>query len=87
MTGPRGYAAGIAGLAAYLDKSTKATRTLLTRVKIPSIRLPGLKRETILFKLSDVDEALLRYRVDAPVQSNIDINGLVDEVLGARRAG
>lgn len=86
MTGTRGYAAGIAGLAGYLGKSPKSTRALLLRVKIPSIRLPGVTRETILFKLSDVDEALARYRVDVPVQSDVDVESIVASVLGPRRA-
>lgn len=86
MTGPRGYAAGIAGLAAYIGKSPKATRSLLLRVQIPSIRLPGTIRETVLFKLSDVDEALARYRVDAPDAPAIDIEAVVASVLGPRRA-
>lgn len=86
MTGPRGYAAGIAGLAEYIGKCPKATRSLLLRVKIPQIRLPGTVRETILFKLSDVDEALARYRVDAPVQSDVDVESIVASVLGPRRS-
>lgn len=86
MTSPQGYAAGIGGLAAYIGKSPKATRALLARVKLPAIRLPGTIRETVLFKLSDVDEALARYRVYTPVRADIDIDRLVDEVLGAKAA-
>ena len=74
-----GYAAGLAGLAEYLGKSPKSTRTLLRRVSIPEIRLPGLKREVVLFKLSDVDEALARFRVGGLPQVTVpgDLDALV----------
>ena len=78
-----GYAAGISGLADYLGKSPKSTRTLLRRVSIPEIRLPGLKRETILYKLSDVDEALARFRVGGlpQVVDAGDLDALVAAVV------
>lgn len=82
-----GYCRGYSGLANYLGVSAKSARSLDRRVKLPRILLPGVQRDVLLFKLSEIDEALSRFRADAPVpKPTIDINMLVEEIVG-RRAG
>jgi hypothetical protein len=60
----------------------KSARKLLRRVSIPKVEIPGIIRPTTLFRLSDIDEALARYRVETPAQdAGVDIGQLVDEIV------
>ena len=83
MTSPA-YAKGITGLAAYLDMDPKSARKLLQRVHIPRIVLPGTMRDTVLFRLADIDVALNKYRQDSPAPALVGVNigALVEEIVG-----
>ena len=59
MTSPA-YAHGFDGLGQYLGMSAKAARSLDARVFFPRCVLPGVIRQTVLFRLSEIDE-----RIDA----------------------
>ena len=56
------YAHGFDGLGQYLGMSTKAARALDARVGFPRCVLPGVVRETVLFRLSEIDETIDRIR-------------------------
>jgi hypothetical protein len=61
MTSPA-YAHGFDGLGQHLGMSTKAARSLDARVGFPRCVLPGVVRDVVLFRLSEVDEAIDRSR-------------------------
>jgi hypothetical protein len=78
-----GYLHGYDGLGGHLDLSAKSARALDRRVHFPRYEIPGIKRETVLFKISEVDETLLRYRAAGPVEkSSVDVGKIVADVLG-----
>ena len=93
MTSPA-YARGFTGLAEHLGVTAKTARAIDKQVKFPKVEIPGIIRPTTLFKISDIDEALAKFRIevvaDAPLEEEgtLDLDKRVSEIAAeVRRTG
>jgi hypothetical protein len=73
------YLHGYDALGAFLGMGAKSARALDRRLKFPRIEIPGVKRNTLLFKISDIDAALLPFHIEGPQAPPRDV--VVDEIL------
>ena len=78
----RAYVHGYDGLAEYLGGiSPKAARALDARINFPKCPLPGVVRDVVLFRLSEVDATIDRIRreraaaSEAALQADKDAKG------------
>ena len=56
------YAHGYDALGVYLGVSVKVARALDARINFPKCPLPGVVRDVVLFRLSEVDATIDRIR-------------------------
>ena len=88
------YVRGYTGLGMFLGMTAKSARALDGRIifdgktGFPKHRVPGVKKETLLFKISDIEKVMERYRADREEENvSVDVAGVVARVLGNVASG
>ena len=88
MNNSPSYVRGYTGLGLYLGMTAKSARALDGRIifdgktGFPKHRVPGVKKETLLFKVSDIEKVMERYRSDRDQENvSVDVSAVVAQVL------
>ena len=88
MSSSPSYVRGYTGLGMFLGMTAKSARALDGRIifdgktGFPKHRVPGVKKETLLFKVSDIEKVMERYRADRDQENvSVDVSAVVAQVL------
>ena len=88
MSNSPSYVRGFTGLGLFLGMTAKSARALDGRIVFdgkpgfPKHRVPGVKKETLLFKISDIEKVMERYRADRDQENvTVDVAAVVAQVL------
>ena len=88
MSNSPSYLRGYTGLGLFLGMTAKSARALDGRIEFdgkpgfPKHRVPGVKKETLLFKVSDIERVMETYRADRDQENvTVDVADVVAQVL------